>query len=92
MNSGADAQPFFRIFNPITQSQKFDANGIYIKEWVPELRTLPAKYIHTPWTLAEPLQQSLDFFPGKTYPLPVVDHKMARERCLTTYKRALADG
>lgn len=85
--SGADAQPFFRIFNPITQSQKFDANGLYIKEWVPELRALPAKYIHTPWTLAAPLQHHLNFYPGKTYPLPMVDHKTARETALDAYQK-----
>ena len=83
--SGADAQPFFRIFNPITQSQRFDAQGRYIKKWVPELNALPAKHIHEPWLLPAALQQSLNFKPGITYPLPIVDHKEARNKALTTY-------
>lgn len=84
--SGADAQPFFRIFNPITQSQRFDTEGQYIKKWVPELKVLPAKHIHTPWLLPASLQQSLNFTPGVDYPLPVVDHKEARKRALATYE------
>ncbi len=84
--SGADAQPFFRIFNPITQSEKFDPKGIYIKTWVPELKDMPVKYLHTPWLLPNPIQQAISFYPGKTYPLPVVDHKAAREKALATYQ------
>ncbi|MEM8484932.1 MAG: deoxyribodipyrimidine photo-lyase [Bacteroidota bacterium] len=84
--SGADAQPFFRIFNPIAQSERFDAKGTYIKRWVPELGKLPAKYVHTPWTLPRPMQEHLGFYPGKAYPLPVVDHKTAREAALAAYQ------
>ncbi len=84
--SGADAQPFFRIFNPISQSERFDAKGVYIKRWVPEVEKLPAKYVHTPWTLPKPVQDHLGFFPGKSYPLPIVEHKAAREAALAAYQ------
>ncbi len=85
--SGADAQPYFRIFNPMTQSERFDPKGLYIKKWVPELQNLPTKYLHTPWLLPQPLQQSLGFTPGRTYPLPIVDHKEARKKALDTYQK-----
>jgi deoxyribodipyrimidine photo-lyase len=75
--TGTDAQPYFRIFNPISQSQKFDPNGAYIRHWVPELRDVPTKFIHTPWQLDEP---------PRAYPPPMVDHSAARERTLTAFK------
>ena len=74
---GADAAPYFRIFNPILQSQKFDADGAYIRKWVPELRHLTNKTIHTPW-LANNLSQA-------TYPPPIIDHNEARTRALRYY-------
>lgn len=84
--SGADAQPYFRIFNPVTQSEKFDSNGIYIRKWVPELKALPNKFIHAPWN-ADPLElKSLGITLGKDYPFPMVEHKTAREKALLLYK------
>ncbi len=72
---GADAAPFFRIFNPVTQSEKFDPDGEYIKRWVPELAGLTKKEVHTPWLAKK-----------KTpYPAPMVDHKFARERALDVF-------
>ncbi|HDR7861346.1 cryptochrome/photolyase family protein [Bacillus toyonensis] len=84
--SGADASPYFRIFNPITQGEKFDKNGEYIRRWVPELRDIPNKYIHKPWEAPEHILQKANIQLGHTYPLPVVDHKAARERALCAYK------
>lgn len=85
--SGADAAPYFRIFNPITQSEKFDPNGIYIRQWVPELSDLPNKYIHTPWKTPEPILKKAHIKLGVTYPTPIIDHHFARERALETYKK-----
>ncbi|NEK97328.1 cryptochrome/photolyase family protein [Bacillus mobilis] len=84
--SGADASPYFRIFNPITQGEKFDKDGEYIRKWVPELRDMPNKYIHKPWEAPEHMLQKANITLGHTYPLPVVDHKAARERALCAYK------
>ncbi len=85
--SGADAQPFFRIFNPITQSERFDPKGKYIRKWVPELRELPDKYIHKPWETPKDVQKQTGFKPGASYPLPIVDHKSARKRALEVYEQ-----
>ncbi|MGF9852838.1 deoxyribodipyrimidine photo-lyase [Bacillus paramobilis] len=84
--SGADASPYFRIFNPITQGEKFDKDGEYIRKWVPELRDMPNKYIHKPWEAPEHILQEANIQLGHTYPLPIVDHKAARERALCAYK------
>jgi deoxyribodipyrimidine photo-lyase len=70
---GADAAPYFRIFNPVTQGEKFDPSGEYIRRWVPELRDLPDKFVHKPWEHPTP---------PKDYPQPIVEHGMARERAL----------
>ncbi len=75
-STGTDAQPYFRIFNPVSQSQKFDPDGSYIRRWIPELRGITGKAIHAPWTLNNP---------PVAYPLPIVDHKTARERTLAAY-------
>ena len=83
---GADAAPFFRIFNPVTQSEKFDPEGNYIKRWVPELSKLPSKWIHKPWEAPTDVLQSANIMLGKHYPVPIVDHKSARLEALERYK------
>jgi deoxyribodipyrimidine photo-lyase len=84
-SSGCDAQPYFRIFNPVTQSEKFDAQGKFIRRYVPALKGLGDKAIHAPW-LAKPLElQVAGLVLGKDYPLPVVDHAKARARTLLRY-------
>ena len=85
--SGADAAPFFRIFNPILQGDKFDPQGEYVKHNVPELARLPVEFIHEPWK-ASPLElAAAGITLGKTYPEPVVDHAAARARALAAFKR-----
>lgn len=79
---GADAAPYFRIFNPMTQSEKFDAEGQYIKRYVPELREVPKTYIHTPWEMPLEVQEASACVIGKDYPEPVIEHKAGRERAL----------
>ena len=86
--SGADASPYFRIFNPFTQGEKFDPNGDYVRKYVPELSKLPKKYIHRPWEAPPHILAQADIKLGETYPRPIVDHKEARERALTAYKKS----
>jgi deoxyribodipyrimidine photo-lyase len=88
--SGADAAPYFRVFNPILQGEKFDPNGVYVSRWVPELAKLPPDLIHRPWE-ATPIElASAGITLGKTYPEPIVDHKAARERALAAYRKTRA--
>ncbi|KTC83827.1 cryptochrome/photolyase family protein [Legionella brunensis] len=79
---GADAAPYFRIFNPILQSEKFDSNGDYIRQWVPELSNVSSQYIHQPW-LESSLKTGIKI--GKDYPIPIVDHNEAKKRALKYY-------
>ncbi len=84
--TGPDAAPYFRIFNPISQSRKFDAQGDYLRRWVPELAALDNKTIHEPWA-AGPLDLAgAGVILGDTYPAPIIDHAFARERTLAAYK------
>jgi deoxyribodipyrimidine photo-lyase len=84
---GADAAPYFRVFNPVLQGEKFDPDGAYVRHWVPELQRLPAKLIHQPWR-ATPLElRSADVELGSTYPEPVIDHGKGRERALAAYAK-----
>lgn len=83
--SGADAAPFFRIFNPVSQGEKFDAQGRYVRRWVPELAGLPDAFIHKPWEADRETLRKAGVTLGKTYPRPIVDHKQARERALEAW-------
>ncbi len=84
-SSGCDAQPYFRIFNPITQSEKFDAEGKFIKRYLPQLAKLDRKQIHAPWLVPELLLSSAGITLGKDYPAPIVAHDEARKRTLERY-------
>ena len=83
--SGADAAPFFRIFNPLTQSEKFDAAGDYIRRYVPELAQLPKKHIHAPWLAPTEVLALAGVVIGVDYPAPVIDIKASRERALEAF-------
>ncbi len=84
-STGCDAQPYFRIFNPVSQSEKFDASGKFIRRYLPQLAALPDKLIHAPWA-ARPLElQAAGVVLGKNYPLPVVQHDEARARTLRRF-------
>jgi len=87
-STGCDAQPWFRIFNPITQSEKFDAQGKFIRRYVPELMACDDNEIHAPWLMPPLRQQALNISIGRDYPLPVVDHAAQREKALVLYKNA----
>jgi len=87
---GVDAQPYFRVFNPMSQGKKFDPNGDYVRKWVPELAALPAKYIHEPWAAPPLLLASHGVQIGTTYPSPIVDHATARKRFLAEAKAFLS--
>lgn len=82
---GTDASPYFRIFNPVTQGQKFDPNGDYIRRFVPELRHLPDTYLHQPWLAPTAVLAEANVRLGETYPAPMVDLKTSRERALAAY-------
>jgi deoxyribodipyrimidine photo-lyase len=83
--SGADAAPYFRIFNPVLQGQKFDPDGTYVRRWVPELANIPASVIHNPWQHeAESIGRKSKCVPS--YPDPIIDHDNARRRALEAYK------
>jgi deoxyribodipyrimidine photo-lyase len=80
-STGTDAQPYFRIFNPVSQGLKFDPEGVYVRRWVPELRDVELKFLHAPWKAPAP---------PEGYPAPIVDHAVQRQRALDLYKRARA--
>ena len=81
---GADAAPYFRIFNPILQGERFDPNGEHVKKWIPELLRVPKKFIHKPWELDENVK---GFEVGKSYPNPIVIHEQARNAALEAFKK-----
>ena len=83
--SGADASPYFRIFNPTLQGKKFDAEGDYVRRWVPEIEALPDKYIHEPSAAPGDVLEQAGVRLGDTYPAPIVEHKAAREAALAAY-------
>ena len=84
-SSGCDAQPYFRIFNPVTQSEKFDAKGKFIRRYVPELAKVPEKRIHAPWGMTPEEQSRVGCIIGSDYPFPIVDHDQARALTLARY-------
>jgi deoxyribodipyrimidine photo-lyase len=84
-SSGCDAQPYFRIFNPVSQSEKFDPAGKFIRRYVPALANLPTEALHAPWKANEVELAAAGIVLGKDYPLPVVDHALAREKTLERY-------
>jgi deoxyribodipyrimidine photo-lyase len=85
--SGADAAPYFRVFNPVLQGEKFDPEGAYVRRWLPEIARLPASLIHRPWS-ASPLElKAAEVELGVSYPRPIVDHKAGRERALRAYAK-----
>ena len=80
---GADAAPYFRIFNPILQGEKFDKEGVYVRKWVPELKKISNKFIHKPWEIKDDRILKI----GKEYPLPIVNHEDARAKALNAFKK-----
>lgn len=84
--SGADAAPYFRIFNPVLQGEKFDPDGDYVRRFVPELGNLPSRFLHKPWLAPVPVLAEAGIVLGRDYPDPVVDHNKARERALAAYR------
>jgi deoxyribodipyrimidine photo-lyase len=82
---GADAAPYFRIFNPITQGEKFDPAGAYVRRWVPELAQLPDAWVHKPWMAPEAILLKAHIRLGQTYPRPIVDHAIARQEALAAF-------
>ncbi|MDC1159144.1 deoxyribodipyrimidine photo-lyase [Candidatus Pelagibacter sp.] len=83
---GADAAPYFRIFNPILQGEKFDKEGLYVKKWVPEINKVPEKFTHKPWEMEPKYQQAINTIIGKDYPKPIVIHEKARASALEAFQ------
>ncbi len=86
--TGTDAAPYFRVFNPILQGLRFDPLGVYVRRWVPELAGVPTRTIHTPWQMPAELKGAAGCRLGVDYPLPIVEHPLARERVLAVYQQA----
>jgi len=87
-STGCDAQPWFRIFNPVTQSEKFDAQGKFIRRYVPELKHCPDKWLHAPWLMPDATQRECGIVIGVDYPAPIVDHALARIKTLALFKQS----
>lgn len=84
---GADAAPYFRIFNPVTQGQRYDPEGHYVRQWIPELKLLSSRWIHCPWEAPKEALQKVGLVLGRDYPLPIVNHAMARKRALAAFQQ-----
>lgn len=84
--SGADAAPYFRVFNPVLQGRKFDGDGAYVRTYVPELARLPDEHLHSPWEAPARVLDEAGVRLGETYPRPMVDHARARDRVLDIWK------
>ncbi len=89
---GADAAPYFRIFNPVLQGEKFDPDGAYVRRWVPELSKVPRKFIHRPWEAPPETLRGAGVALGRDYPKPIVDHAMARARALEALSAITSKG
>lgn len=89
---GADAAPFFRIFNPVAQGEKFDRDGSYVRRWVPELSLLPDKVLHKPWSASPDVLEKAGVRLGRDYPEPMVDHAVARARALVAWQSHIRGG
>jgi len=87
-STGTDAQPYFRIFNPVLQGERFDPHGAYVGRWVPELSKLPARWVHRPWEAPAPALDDWGVVLGESYPTPIVDHQEQRDRALAMYREA----
>ena len=83
---GIDSQPFFRVFNPVSQGEKFDPAGAYVRRWVPELARLPDRYVHAPWTAPAAVLEGAGVRLGRDYPAPIVDLAQGRQRALDAYR------
>jgi deoxyribodipyrimidine photo-lyase len=82
---GIDAPPSFRVFNPVTQGERFDPDGTYVRRWLPELALVPTPRIHAPWTMSTEEQAAATCLIGRDYPAPIVDHAEARARALAWF-------
>ena len=82
---GTDAAPFFRIFNPVEQGRRYDAEGRYVRRWVPELSQLDGRWIHAPWTAPREILERHGIVLGRDYPEPIANHALARARALAAY-------
>lgn len=89
---GVDAAPYFRVFNPVLQGEKFDPQGDYVRRWVPELERLPDEWIHRPWEAPPNVLTAAGVELGKTYPRPLVDHKQARDKLLAAFNALRRSG
>jgi deoxyribodipyrimidine photo-lyase len=91
-STGCDAQPYFRIFNPVLQSRRFDPEGRFIRLYLPELADVPLEYLHAPWTMPRTVQRATGCVVGKDYPAPLIEHDRARRTTLEIYGRAKKSG
>jgi deoxyribodipyrimidine photo-lyase len=89
---GADAAPYFRVFNPVLQGEKFDRDGAYVRRWVPELAKLDERYVHKPWSAGPEVLAAADITLGVNYPEPMVDLRDSRARALGAWQRVRTPG
>ncbi len=84
-STGTDAQPYFRVFDPVAQGRRFDPDGAYVRRWVPELAGVPVEYLPAPWTMPDAVQAASGIRIGLDYPAPIVEHRVARRRAIEAY-------